>query len=652
MDPNASQTKSNLQSKLERIEELRAARVAKQPKVRAREGALLSPAHSSPTHREETAATAGPSATSGVPASSDHSKSGVTVADAEEAAPVGEEDVQVSPVLPPVVPRNGYDLLSAWDSMASGRGGEANPVVTPSVIASFTAAHLLLPGAGMSLPTVVDLDVAELPLTIAGTMNRGTEGKVVVVAAALSTFLRDYKSWEDQSGEDVELQRRLGAARDKGFSAASWGGRKSGEPSATSFGRSADRAMLFGSESDHFLMKHSSGLVLVWAVVPVVMAEHAAASDGSATGASSSRQQISDVVVVIPLVCDVPVNSIIIHPFHPGVVIGGTSTGRVVSWNFYAAWDRLSTTQLRSRCEASTGTPNTLLLHCHPPAASSFPTVQHGIHRLSISGRPSAHHLHAFHTNGRVTSWVLRDGSVEPLDPRGSGAVMEKQLQFLFGTAASFTNKLGTDGTPPQVIVGTYEGRVLTGSVRNVETIDYVERWCGSTSVAAIARQIPEEKVINARETPLLVCLINGSLFLLPAGTKSGTPAVLLTESGVTTVCWSPVHRHLFATGSSTGEVWLWGKEPPMVLTALTPGRPHEAGSYCSSAITSLHYTSSSGSTLEASENNGGRTCVGDGVTSLCFSACGRWLFAGSSAGRVYAVILRDEWLTEIASPF
>lgn len=619
--------------------------------------------------------------------------------------PIARREVTVA-----AVPRNGFQMLSGWDEEAfhiEEGGGPMEPttrhegprsravaLLNPSsVLQGASSSPPLLPGiAELSIGTMPHVFRAEQPSPSAvgaeRMANRGSsgatseEGCVAVVVAAV--FATSARYADEEAGEGVEgsaVSRMLDRATS--HSGFAWGANGAAGWTATS--TSGRQTLKFGSELDSFLVQHSPGLVLVWVLLPAVYGEQQQRQE--CTGPSAA---VSDVVVVVPLVCDAEVRTILLHPYQPGVLLGGTRSGRIVSWNFSTPWAGWSISQLVTRCTAATGTPHTLVLPSMRPSSSTFPSPGCGVLKMAILGEESAHQLHAIRVDGSVNTWSAHK-TITPLSTRQ--AYQQYSPLGPIGTSAAFAVKRGAGGALTRVFVGTQHGTVLVGTPRDAKAVDYVpssssagttvasgsasgvserearaaadlKRGLGDHTgmIASVSRQAQDGADFLRDDASLLTCGVDGRALLWP---QDGAAAPFsLAQNGVTAVTWSPVDSELFATGSDSGAISLWRLQSAVVLTPLVtllPARPVECA-HLSSAILVLSTKTrsreaggrgtgvvSNGTGAAgraggaASEPNGFSTLTP--VTTLQFSPDGQWLFAGYNSGSIVVIHLESDTL-------
>lgn len=662
-----------------------------------------------------------------------------------------------------VVPRNGFDILRAWDAMDQmedtfevdippvqetkncEREGPSNttyssrssseqqvPNTNPTLfssanswrtssffsssshpVAQLNSAFLLKVDSNAyklpTLPPVSDLSIGTLPCSfrlpggstdgvdphstlveVRGSGRNDIDEKVdpallekslqekplgVVLAASFATADR-FAAQENEDMSEDSLERNIGEKRflfSKGVgvlggdgshsdrctshSGVAWGSSSSSGAPLGATATKGQGGVKFGSELDYFLILHSPGLVVVWVLLPTVHTELRQRRQQHNFPKSTPRQgvheqntpgdmfnptegtylsTISDTVVVIPLVCDADVRTILLHPTHPGVLLGGTRSGRVVWWNFTAFWSSWTLPTLTSRAIASSGAPHTLLLPCQRPCYSSFPSSGVGILRLAVLGESGDDRICAVREDGYVCMWsgppLLRPRSVLlPTYPRdmlhchatsasivvapnssvvkvflgtSSGAVLvghfcawdDKSVVYSFARSKSPTSSsdplFTVPSSSPALFCPPKEDSSHVGPVTSIScqkgtsdsTLSFYDLNFQSSNNAHMKQNNPLFSVgslsgalrtdVRKESEVFITCGIHGESFLW--SNDAATPPLPLSTSATTAVCWSPGNPTLFAIGSNDGAIFLYSTANVDRYVKMTPSKSFE----------------------------------------------------------------------------
>lgn len=449
--------------------------------------------------------------------------------------------------------------------------------------------------------------------------------------------------------------------RSTSHTGVAWGSSRGAGAEWTATSTSGQDKMKFGSELDHFLILNSPGLVLVWVLLPTVHAElrhrmqqhnlhKPTASDGTQESTTTPAKKdavestylfsVSDIVAVVPLVCDADVRTILLHPTQPGVLLGGTRSGRVVWWNFASSWSNWTLPQFISRAVASSGAPHTLLLPCQRPSYSSFPSPGGGILRLAVLGESGDHRICAVREDGGIRTW-----SAPPL------LMPRSVLEPFYGDkplhchATSASIIVTSNSSIVKVFLGTSTGAVFIGHFRDSDdkSICYVSsssensnspadlfpplfsspspslpcsplenashmglvtsiscqrskdepqipleasRLCqGSNSSIAYAKQnnFGYSRRLSCAAISPAIRKENGAFISCGIHGESflwsndrSTPPLSLSTNATTAVCWAPGNPTLFATGSSGGAIFLYSAADVARYVTMVPSKSFE----------------------------------------------------------------------------
>lgn len=125
-------------------------------------------------------------------------------------------------------------------------------------------------------------------------------------------------------------------------------------------------------------------------------------------GEEEDKEEV--VLIMTPLVCDVAVTTVLIHPHEPHVVFAGTLSGRILRWNLYASdWPTLAPRPLCGAALDSSGSPFVLRTPAQPPDFASFPSPRaHAgpVIRLALHGESDYYHLYSMSAEGTVCMWT------------------------------------------------------------------------------------------------------------------------------------------------------------------------------------------------------------------------------------------------------
>lgn len=598
--------------------------------------------------------------------------------------------------------RQGLDSLRSWRPLAAGAGAAgaatagltAHCVLSAKVVlrgegrAAVGVAVSYLPyrsepeeGSGggdtVSEPSGVDMAVCVAAAYSAGSTNVGTSarGGDVVVDGAESGFAwgsgphpAALRPGAHRSGSVVPLDTASRMARRAPGLALTW-------------------TVIPGSAThDGFAAQ-------------VVQRGGGAAVDGEADAVDAAAlDATADLVVVTPLLCDVELSTLMAHPFRPGVFVGGTRTGRIVMWQAAAEWAHLGRRQLRARAMATTGSAGTLVWRPQRPCVSTFPSPashQAPLLALAIHGDASSHCLYSVDQDGKICTWAAWQPT-EPLAFR-TAYLGSKSIGYT-ATAAAFVSQRGSDAMT-KVFIGTVGGAVLEGFNRDSRVVELA--YCGGVGPGPATAAVPSgggdalESPLHAPggSSPAVGCGAAPSLHhsrlvtavavqaqgdvvrecdCVVSASMDGSCVAWLGNAAhhrldsftapVTALQWSPTCTSLFAAGDEEGLVMLWNifrsTAAPIVSLSTRQLSMLQPGSSTAAAILAVGSSSSaSGGGGDGAGSFDGSSLLnmaaaGDmgivdpvegaspAVTSLSFSDDGRWLFAGTAAGDVFAMEL------------
>lgn len=732
-----------------------------------------------------------------------------------------------------VVPRNGFDLLRAWDpSDSMEKNSEADSlfeeckcgnddshfIPSPSgngladneqssghyiPISSSTSCSCyfspsshpvaqlnsaifseVFSSAGIqsTIPPIIDLSVGTMPwnlsddlttfskldcqgtqVKVQGSRQREIEEKIgqallerslqeeseaVVMAAAYSTASRfgeedeevvNRKSTRTMKEEEAKFSFSKGIGmlggdgrfndRATSHSGTPWGASQYGSAEWGATTASGQHGFKFGSELDHFLILNSPGLALVWILLPTVHAEirkrrqqnshKKRSTTGGPQGQNSSADTIdipeshylssvSDITVVVPLVCDADIRTITLHPSQPGVLLGGTRSGRVVWWNFAASWSSWTLPQLISRCIESSGAPHTLLLPCQRPSCSSFPSLGGGILHLTVLQVSGVQQVCAVREDGYICTWSASPSFT--LKTVLKPDCEEKPLSFHATCASTVVTQ---NSSIVKVLLGTSSGTIYIGHFGGSESerIHYrrfcsaSEREASSSLLTTVSSRVldgtshvgfvnsiacqsstkvpyfhfspfddhnpnpvkeynPMESLISSggvnadtrsENVAFITCGIHGESFLWQS--DKVTSPLSLSFSATTAISWFPGSSTLFASGTRSGAIFLYSLADMSRYVIMVPFNSFENPLLSSALLQILPnqgFSSSFSSLKIAGLTAGSKTTIPESisendnslslVSALEFSPDGKWLFAGNDAGSIVIFRVLHEW--------
>ncbi|CAD2219361.1 hypothetical protein AGDE_08674 [Angomonas deanei] len=449
------------------------------------------------------------------------------------------------------------------------------------------------------------------------------------------------------------------------------------------------------------ISKASPGLVMAWLTIPVCD-EQADETDGL----MASKM----VIVATPLVCDSEVTSLVIHPYRPNTVFGGTRSGRLVSWTVGTDVLSLDTRHLRSQATATSGAKHILVSFPRRPSFSTYPSPQAHqgpVLKIAVMGDSNSHHLYSVSQDGKVCTWI----SSQPLHPHTSRtAYIGNKAMGSVGLRASFSTMKGSDAMS-KVFIGTAGGALLYGSNRDARALELHYMKNNPVASASSNKESPSTSGVWGKygEAPSMSAnseeSSKGNLFSNPV-TRASEHGGIVTAVAVQpevfglrdsecvlsaasdgscyawledyavrldgfgdVVCaleWSPTMPTLFAAGDASGTLSLWDVSQsitsPIASVSLTHHFSAQTGATPISTVVGIrkgvsdlqgdfdeddtedmfHYNKTSGREKNLADEE-----VSSRITALHFSYSGRWLFAGTAGGFVYAVELSQEFYKE-----
>jgi WD40 repeat protein len=228
--------------------------------------------------------------------------------------------------------------------------------------------------------------------------------------------------------------------------------------------------------------------------------------------------------------CQDEVKVVTFSPFHEHLIIGGTSSGRIVCWN---------------------------ALSGETPIAVSFPSLdahRSAILSVVVRGDANSNQLISICKDGRVCTWQPE----KPRSPLTTIAPPPSEAVCNF-CAASFmctsSNTEVVDGVASRLVAGSVEGLVYSTVSKNTRSVDLRQLSDRRHENAVAGVQCHPHHTDPRIAELVLTTSADPACFLW-----FGSACVVLDafSDNVHDVAWSPTHPALFAAADGAGRVSLW----------------------------------------------------------------------------------------------
>ncbi|CUG93664.1 Hypothetical protein, putative [Bodo saltans] len=248
-------------------------------------------------------------------------------------------------------------------------------------------------------------------------------------------------------------------------------------------------------------------------------------------------------------VCQDEVKVVTFSPFHEHLIIGGTSTGRIVCWN---------------------------ALSGESPTAISFPSLD--AHRSTIlsvvvRGDANSNQLISICRDGRVCTWQPE----KPRTPLTTIAPPPSDAPYNF-CAASFmctsSNAEVVDGVASRLVAGSVEGLVFSTMSKNTRSVD-LRQLSDRRHENAVSGVECHPHHIDPRITELVLTTSGDPACYLWFG--SACVALDAFSDNVHDVAWCPTHPALFAAADGAGRVSLWNVSTSLLSPVYSAVVQHSA---------------------------------------------------------------------------
>ncbi|RNE97195.1 putative dynein intermediate chain [Trypanosoma rangeli] len=380
------------------------------------------------------------------------------------------------------------------------------------------------------------------------------------------------------------------------------------------------------------------GLVLLWCILP-----------GRNSDASYS---------VVPLCYDSEIRVLTYTRHRPHLLFGGASNGTVVAWRIDHALQGQSGAVLTAGSErlpmppSSSGwLPTVSVSAALAPSEQSFPsplTHQFRLLGMAVHGDANYHHLYTISQDGRVCMWAppqLR------LPTSSRDGVVSGQSLGCIGSCAAFVDKAAD--AMSKVVVGCLDGRVLEGRTKSSRVVEMSPINATSAAGNVLQRRSPTSRTSvegPAHRAAVVVVAphplhadprISDTLLTAAADGRCslwlGARRVAIDGFVAQVNClrWSPTHPAVFVAGESNGRVAVWD----LSRSSCSPVASLYLQSVPPTAGWARTPPAASAAHVFASRSTA--------VTTLAFSDDGAWLSCGTSSGVVHLLRLRPDLALE-----
>ena len=332
---------------------------------------------------------------------------------------------------------------------------------------------------------------------------------------------------------------------------------------------------------------------------------------------------------VFVLTADAPVTEVVFHPFHPNLIVGGTSAqGGVVLWD------------LRSGSR---------------PVRRSFPSSDSHtapVVNLGVMGARDNSVVVTFSADGRGCSWA---GESYAIPTSVIDYSLATRKTSVLPTCAALMN--AHDVTSPAYAVGTADGCIVEASSPPTATAGRYGQYRVLTHVshpASVACLRMHPRYAGGNYGSLgLSCGVDGSLRLWTTTGASGTSVAQGATTGlcaavetsletISDAAWSPSHPGVFAVCDVTGTLLLFD-----MTTAPMAGRG-SSGSDTAAPRASARLASTSAdlttvSALSAIAGGGAAASGGVPISRIAWDPSGSMLAVGSTTGAISLLSLRTD---------